>query len=164
MASDILHIKDSFYFEVPKALWRKNYTSPQEFYDAYGPWVIRNHEQYQDWEAEKIVNELKGLVKDPKKLDGLVDQWKHWQHANHARAGRPIDQFLDDEMANLQSRAGKWASGKEGLQDKVLAFFVVTYRFIRGLFECLYPIIHARHLPQGQPDASFACQYMGAFV
>ena len=27
MASDILHIKDSYYFEVPKALWKPNYDS-----------------------------------------------------------------------------------------------------------------------------------------
>ena len=122
MASDILHIKDSFYFEVPKALWRKDYKSPQEFYDAYGPWVIRNHEGYQEWEAKQIIEELKPLVKDQKKLDGAIDQWKHWQHEKHSRAGRPFDQFLADEMDSLQSRASKWAKNKEGLEDPTLAY------------------------------------------
>lgn len=124
MASDILHIKDSFYFEVPKALWRKDYQSPQELYDAYGAWVIRNNDGYQDWEAERIVEGLKKLVKDPKALDGLVEQWKHWQHENHARAGRPIDQFLDDEMSRLEKQAAKWGSKQTDadLSDVTLAY------------------------------------------
>lgn len=122
MASDILHIKDSFYFEVPKALWRKDYKTAQEFYQAYGPWVIRNHAGYQQWEAEKIVEELKGVVKDAKQLDGLIDQWQHWQHERHERVGRPLDQYLDDEMALLKARASKWAKSKEELQDPVLAY------------------------------------------
>lgn len=124
MASDILHIKDSFYFEVPKALWTKHYQSPREFYDAYGPWVIRNHEAYQEWEAEQIVGGLKKMVKDPKKLDGLVERWKEWQESKHIRAGRPIDQFLDDEMASLQTQAAKWGSRQSGveLSDVTLAY------------------------------------------
>lgn len=91
MASDILHIKDSFYFEVPKALSGKGLISPlKSFMMPMVLWVIRNHEGYQEWEAKQIIEELKPLVKDPKKLDGAIDQWKHWQHEKHARRRSPV--------------------------------------------------------------------------
>ncbi|MBX3423796.1 MAG: F0F1 ATP synthase subunit A [Pirellulaceae bacterium] len=117
MASPILHIKDSFYFEVPRALWKKNYQSSREFYDAYGAWVIRNDAGYQDWEAAKLVDELKAIVKQPVQLDGLVDQWKHWQHAKAARHGRPLEQYLLDEMESLRLASGKWAKNQVGLES-----------------------------------------------
>ncbi len=37
MASDILHIKDSYYFEVPKALWKPHYESLEDV-----PYFLRN--------------------------------------------------------------------------------------------------------------------------
>lgn len=109
MASPILHIKDSFYFEVPRGLWTKSYESPEDFYAAYGPWVIRNDAQYQQWEAEQLVGELKAIVPEPSKLDGLITQWQHWQHQKHARHGRPLDQYLVDELASLETTSKKWA-------------------------------------------------------
>ena len=109
MASDILHIKDSFYFEVPKALWRSERNSAEGLAKSYGAWVIRNDEDYQDWEAAQIVAELKSIVKDPKVLDGIEGKWKEWQHAKPIRHNRPFDQFLADEMTSLQTKAQKWA-------------------------------------------------------
>jgi F-type H+-transporting ATPase subunit a len=142
MASDILHIKDSFYFEVPKALWRKGYKSPQEFYEAYGPWVIRNNEDYQNWEAERIVEGLKKIVKEPKKLDGLIDDWKHWQHEKHSRTGRPIDQFLDDEMERLQRQAAKWGNSQTGAQlSDVTQAFLSTDQNAEYPYGWMYEII-----------------------
>lgn len=133
MASDILHIKDSFYFEVPRALWRSNRGSPEEFYEAYGPWVVRNDPDYQDWEAQRIVEELKKIVGDDDDLSGLLVQWKAWQHEDHLRHGRPLDQFLDDEMAALQAKAKQWA-GKNavpGTRDVTQAYLAEhpEYRF-----------------------------------
>lgn len=110
MASHILHIKDSYYFEVPRGLWRKDYQNPQEFYDAYGPWVVRNDSDYQDWAAEQLVGELKGIVSPSGQLDGLITQWKQWQHQRHARAGRPLEQYLVDELQSLETAAEKWAN------------------------------------------------------
>jgi F-type H+-transporting ATPase subunit a len=109
MASDILHIKDSYYFEIPRGLWRKSYETPQEFFKAYGPWVIRNDEAYQDWEAERLVEDLRGIVKEPSRLDGLIADWKSWQHERSARHGRPLEQYLVDEISTLQDAARQWA-------------------------------------------------------
>ena len=108
MASDILHIKDSFYFEVPRGLWKKQHNGPQEFFDAYGPWVIRNDPAYQQWEAVRVVQRLEEIIGQPGKLDGLIDQWQDWQHARPARHGRPLDQYLADELTSLQRSAQRW--------------------------------------------------------
>ncbi len=39
MASPVLHIKDSYYFEVPKFLWRHHYTS----LDEVPPYLVSSH-------------------------------------------------------------------------------------------------------------------------
>ncbi len=110
MASDILHIKDSFYFEVPKALWKSERESASGLAKSYGAWVIRNDEDYQDWESIRVIDGLKGLVKNPKVLEDLPAKWKAWQQEKAIRHGRPIDQFLDDEMASLRAAAKKWGA------------------------------------------------------
>ncbi len=125
MASDILHIKDSFYFEVPKALWRSDRESAKELAQDYGPWVVRNDEDYQDWEAAQIVDGLKSIAEDPAKLDGIEAKWKAWQSAEHIRHGRPMDQFLDDEIASLRATADKWAkknAPEGGIRDVTEAY------------------------------------------
>ena len=125
MASDILHIKDSFYFEVPKALWRSDRESAKELAQDYGPWVVRNDEDYQDWEAAQIVDGLKSIAEDPAKLDGIEAKWKAWQSAEHIRHGRPLDQFLDDEIASLRATADKWAkknAPEGGIRDVTEAY------------------------------------------
>jgi F-type H+-transporting ATPase subunit a len=128
MASDILHIKDSFYFEVPKALWKSDRDSAQELAEEFGPWVIRNDDDYQEWEATQFIDKLKALVENPKVLDGLEAKWKAWQHSDpkHKRVGRPLDQFLVDEVASLKATAAKWAKknappGTEDVTDAYLA-------------------------------------------
>lgn len=109
MAADILHIKDSFYFEVPRGLWASDRKNAEEFYESYGPWVIRNDAEYQSWEAERQISELKEIVGDDKPFEHLTEQWHAWQDADHLRHGRPLDQFLSDEMTGLQADAQKWA-------------------------------------------------------
>lgn len=111
MASDILHIKDSFYFEVPKALWKSDRDSAQELAKEFGPWVIRNDDDFQEWEAAQMIDKLKSIVENPKVLDGIEAKWKAWQHSDpkHKRVGRPFDQFLMDEVESLKVTAAKWA-------------------------------------------------------
>lgn len=117
MASDVLHIKDSFYFEVPKALWKSNRNSATELANDYGPWVVRNDDDYQDWEAAKIIEGLKSIVEDPSNLKGIEAKWKAWRNAKHIRYGRPFDQFLDDEVAELKETASKWAKNNVANND-----------------------------------------------
>ncbi len=127
MASDILHIKDSYYFEVPKALWRSDRDSAKEFAKEFGPWVIRNDDDYQDWEANQMVDGLKGIVDNPSVLNGVLGKWKDWQHSDtktHKRVGRPFDQFLEDEVASMRAKAAKWApkNAPAGTTDTTAAY------------------------------------------
>jgi F-type H+-transporting ATPase subunit a len=127
MASDILHIKDSYYFEVPKALWKSDRDSAKEFNKEFGPWVVRNDDDYQDWEAAQMVEGLRGIVNNPKVLDGVIDKWKAWQHSDtktHKKVGRPFDQFLEDEIASMRTIANKWAkkNAPKGTTDNVASY------------------------------------------
>ncbi|MDX1926351.1 MAG: F0F1 ATP synthase subunit A [Pirellulaceae bacterium] len=143
MASDILHIKDSFYFEVPKALWRSDRDTAEQLAKSYGPWVIRNDEDYQDWEAAQMIEDLKSIVKDPKVLDGIEAKWKAWQHAKPIRHNRPFDQFLADEMTNLEATAQKWATknAAPGTTDVVQAYLTENPGYE---YEWMYKIVSDR--------------------
>jgi F-type H+-transporting ATPase subunit a len=93
MASDILHIKDAYYFEVPRALWKSNRKSIDELPEHY----IRLDSEYQNWEAERLYEGLAGIksLKDVPAKDVLIDQWHAWQH-DHAHFAKPFDRFLEE--------------------------------------------------------------------
>ncbi len=92
MASPVLHIKDCYYFEVPKVLWPSVRRSKSDFPDV---WVQLDPE-FQLWEAERL---HKGLVAQG--VDNLPDwpalhqQFVTWQ-ADHANFGKPLDQMLTE--------------------------------------------------------------------
>jgi F-type H+-transporting ATPase subunit a len=109
MASDLLHIKDSYYFDVPRMLWRARYESPAQIADSVGPWVVRNDSDYQDWEADLAIARLRAIVSDPSALDGAKQAWKHWQHADPLRHNRPFDQYILDAVEQLHRDASQWA-------------------------------------------------------
>jgi F-type H+-transporting ATPase subunit a len=93
MASAILHIKDAYYFEVPRALKRSNRQSIDEFPEHY----VRLDSDYQAWEAERQffgLTEIEGLENLPSK-DAVISQWQAWQH-DHANFAKPFDRFLEE--------------------------------------------------------------------
>jgi F-type H+-transporting ATPase subunit a len=103
MASSILHIKDAYYFEVPRALKRSNHTSINEFPEHY----IRLDADYQNWEADRQYAELpkiEGLRNVPPK-ETLISQWHAWQHAP-ANFAKPFDRFLEEAPSQ------RWFSGQ----------------------------------------------------
>ena len=105
MSNIILHIKDSYYFEVPKALWRSKCDSIEKL----PSWLVRLDSDYQNFEAAKIVSSLESAGVPGDSLGGLVGEWQAWQHAKHANSGWPLDAFLDSQVAGLHARAAKWA-------------------------------------------------------
>ncbi|MEM7475061.1 MAG: F0F1 ATP synthase subunit A [Planctomycetota bacterium] len=113
MADPLLHIKDSYYFDVPRTFWRVNFDSPRDMADNVGEWVVRNDPDYQDWEADKFVQEIREIIGDVDGLDHAKDAWLHWQHADHKRHGRPFDQYVEDSLAELDAQAANWVSGLE---------------------------------------------------
>jgi F-type H+-transporting ATPase subunit a len=97
MASSVLHIKDSYYFEVPKFMWRWHADSRSDFPD----WWIRNDPDFRLWQAHRIYHaleehegELFGKDFQLPPLHDLEHEYEHWQHASHVNLGHPFDDFL----------------------------------------------------------------------
>ncbi|MBP87917.1 MAG: ATP synthase F0 subunit A [Planctomycetaceae bacterium] len=100
MASAILHIKDSYYFEVPKALLPCNYGTKSEFPELW----VQLDDQFQAWEASRLYDEFKSEMNAPAALLGnskrqVLDEYEHWKHEDHANAGKPFDRFLEEHHA-----------------------------------------------------------------
>jgi F-type H+-transporting ATPase subunit a len=93
MASPILHIKDAYYFEVPRTLWKYDYQSRDEFPDHY----IRLDSQYQDWEAKRQYDDLAKLrsLQDLPTEATLMSQYHAWVH-DHDNFAKPFDRFLEE--------------------------------------------------------------------
>ncbi len=90
--SAILHIKDGYYFEVPRALWQSDRRAIEDFPEFW----VRLDPDYQLWEAERIYASLEGVANDLPPWPELREQFIHWQHAgaNHEHVGKPFDRFL----------------------------------------------------------------------
>ena len=91
--SALLHIKDSYYFEVPKALWRSSRQTRDEFPEYW----IRLDDQYQDWEAERQFGKLEDsgdFPAIPSKTD-VMSRYHDWRH-NHKNFAKPFDRFLEE--------------------------------------------------------------------
>lgn len=118
MASDILHIKDGYYFDVPKFLWVSKKDSSSQFKD----WFIRLDDDFQQWEADRVVVALKGMGLDSAKVDSLKSDWKEWLHsgANH---GKPLTVFIETKIKELETKAAGWsARQKDKPRDSVTAY------------------------------------------
>lgn len=108
--SDILHIKDSYYFDVPRKLWRVNYGSSADIAGNVGDWFVQNDPDFQEWEADYLVPELQKIIGSDIDLSHLRSNWNHWQHASEVQHGRPLDQYIEDSVVELKTKAGKWAA------------------------------------------------------
>ena len=95
MASPILHIKDAYYFDVPKFLWRADYQGvAPEANNPFPEFWVRLDPDYQLWEAKSLYDsELKGRVDDLPEWSDLRHEFLHWQHegTNH---GKPFTTFI----------------------------------------------------------------------
>src|SRR5687767_11536053 len=95
MANPILHIKDSYYFEVPKMLYPVKYDGPGDFPDV---WVSLD-EDYQNWHFDQVYQRLNTiqLVHVPEAGKGLARKmWHEWQHESHDNHGKPFDEYLEE--------------------------------------------------------------------
>ncbi len=115
MASPILHIKDAYYFEVPRALWKSNRQTRDDFPEHY----IRLDSEFQDWEAKRQYDDLAKL----KSLEGLpaeaslMAQYHAWVH-DHDNFAKPFDRFLEEAPSQAwfqqQLALGKFAKQAKG--------------------------------------------------
>ena len=93
MADPVLHIKDSYYFEVPKVLCPSNFRRKEQFPDVW----IKLDPDFQKWEFERQYAELEDIgVALPPKNEALQD-WQSWVHSDHANFAKPFDRFLESK-------------------------------------------------------------------
>ncbi len=91
MASSVLHIKDAYYFEVPRALWKADYQGKAEFPDVW----VKLDPEFQLWEAERLHAKLEGVTDVPAWPE-LEETYLHWR-ADHENFAKPLDRMLEEE-------------------------------------------------------------------
>ena len=94
MASAILHIKDCFYFEVPKFVWPVQHASKADFPAVW----VRLDPEFQLWEAQRLYeNYLQPHYRpqqgDSPSFEALKSAYVAWKE-QHANAGKPFAEFL----------------------------------------------------------------------
>lgn len=121
MANPVLHIKDSYYFEVPKVLCPSDFKSLNEFPAV---WVSLDPE-FQDWEFERIYDRLAApMAPDPEhSVDEVAESltlppreaahkaWREWQHHDHANFGKPFHMFLEEVRDEQRAEFDKYKAG-----------------------------------------------------
>ena len=119
MASDILHIKDGYYFEVPKMFWRSNRKTASDFPD----WFVRLDPDFQSVQADQLIVGLKEMGVQDGWLEGLKESWLAWQHSSHNNEGWPLHAYLDKLVADVRGKAGVWAKrNAPGSSDSYKAY------------------------------------------
>lgn len=119
MSNLLLHIKDAYYFEVPKVLWKSNRKSAADFPD----WIVRNDSDFQSQEATSVINSLREIGVDVS--NGLKSQWEAWQHQSK-NFGRPIDVYLEMEADAIAARAAKWAKKNAPSSENPLKAYLAS--------------------------------------
>ncbi len=128
MSSDpLLHIKDSYYFDVPRKFWRASYSSAEEMADEVGEWVVRNDIDYQDWEADLFIAEIEDIIGDRPALHHAKEAWRHWQHEDPHRHGRPFDQYVEDSLNALDAKAAQWAKSQDNKPEEPTKAYLAEY-------------------------------------
>lgn len=108
MADPVLHIKDSYYFEVPKMLAPAGYRSRKDFPKVW----VKLDPDYQKWEFNDQFQQLQSVNADlPPKAKALED-WQHWLHDDHANFAKPFDQFLEEKFERHQAAFTEWKESR----------------------------------------------------
>lgn len=102
MASSVLHIKDAYYFEVPKALWPADHRRVADFPDVW----VRLDPQFQMWEAERLYGELAKSVDVPP-WEELLHEFEAWRQQPENFA-KPLDRMLDEQYQASQHAYRQW--------------------------------------------------------
>src|SRR5688572_10726402 len=108
MADPVLHIKDSYYFEVPKLLYPYAYQKRQEFPDV---WISLDPE-FQEWEAERLYDELQTLGAGLPVRSKTLGDWHHWTHADHANFAKPLKEFLNEKYEAQVKQFNAWKAAE----------------------------------------------------
>ena len=108
MASAVLHIKDSYYFEVPKFLWPAEYEGLRGT-DQFDDYLVRLDQEFLEWQAKRIHARAGDLGLELPEFGQLSSDYRAWLHHGH-NAGRPISVYLE-KSGVLEEKLGDadWA-------------------------------------------------------
>ncbi len=119
MANPVLHIKDSYYFEVPKVLCPSNFHSLKDFPAV---WISLDPE-FQDWEFDRLYHELTAggdgrpaLALPSKEI--CKETWHKWVESDHANHGKPFDVFVEEA---LDAQLTAWQTAKKAALESATA-------------------------------------------
>jgi F-type H+-transporting ATPase subunit a len=104
MADPILHIKDSYFFELPKVLAPANYKHLKDLPEVW----VKLDPAYQQWEFEQLYHELTNLGMNLPPEPQCHHDWQHWVHADHVNFAKPFDQFLQEKYEARQAEFKSW--------------------------------------------------------
>ena len=110
MSDPVLHIKDSYFFEVPKVLAPAAYKSRVDFPDV---WISLDPD-FQDWEFERLYEALEGQDVDLPPEEAAHHDWHEWVHGDHANFAKPFDEFLEHKYREHFAQYREW-------QDSLIA-------------------------------------------
>ena len=97
MASPVLHIKDAYYFEVPKLLWPSHRADRNDFPDVW----VKLDPDFQLWEAQRLHEGLAGQPGLPA-WPALRDEYLHWRES-HDNFGKPLDVMLEESDQQVRT-------------------------------------------------------------
>jgi F-type H+-transporting ATPase subunit a len=106
MANPVLHIKDSYYFEVPKVLCPSNFESLKDFPEVW----TRLDPEFQQWEFDRQFDALKTVRENGQPLplhpkEPYRKSWQEWVESDHTNDGKPFDVFIEE---TLDSQVKSW--------------------------------------------------------
>ncbi len=109
MASSVLHIKDAYYFEVPRFLWPTNHQGKADFPDVW----VRLDAEFQIWEARRLYDSLiagdtAGGGNAPSWSD-LRDEYVAWRSAD-ANFGKPLSRMLEQWQDQAHVGYRRWVA------------------------------------------------------
>ncbi|MFM8324051.1 MAG: hypothetical protein ACKN9U_04250, partial [Pirellulaceae bacterium] len=123
MADDILHIKDSYYFEVPRFLWPSHRKSASEF----PSWMVRLDDDYQQWESTRFEQTIQELGVSADQIAEAKEAWKKWTHESHSNSSWPMDAWLDRHFSELTDKAKAWAKKKAPQEKDVVSVYLSNH-------------------------------------
>lgn len=134
--SAILHIKDAYYFEVPRALWKSERESREDFPEHY----IRLDAQFQDWEAKRQIkglHEVEGLERIPAEAK-LLEEYHQWRSVR-ANFAKPFDRFLEEAPSQAwfqrQLGLGRYAEPLRGEDPEMASARIDAAKNLRSAWE-----------------------------
>ena len=104
MSDPILHIKDSFFFEVPKILAPSDFKKRADFPDV---WISLDPD-FQEWEFKRLFESLNELGVDLPPEEVVHHDWHEWVHGDHANFAKPFSEFLDSRYREHLAKFHEW--------------------------------------------------------